>query len=184
MIGEGDLDLLWIAGFVSNVELAWEEPLLARFLNRLARFSRLIIFDKRGTGLSDRVSRSELPSLEERMDDVLAVLDAADSDRAAVMGHSEGGSLAVLYAATHPERVKALVTTGIFAKRSWSPDYPWAEKPVEREAYIEDWSEAGAPIPTSSGSRRARLAIRRSRRGSPPTSGRAPARAMPPRSCE
>ena len=137
MIGEGDLDLLWIAGFVSNVELAWEEPLLARFLNRLARFSRLIIFDKRGTGLSDRVSRSELPSLEERMDDVLAVLDAADSDRAAVMGHSEGGSLAVLYAATHPERVKALVTTGIFAKRSWSPDYPWAEKPVEREAYIE-----------------------------------------------
>ena len=137
MIGEGDLDLLWIAGFVSNVELAWEEPLLARFLNRLARFSRLIIFDKRGTGLSDRVSRSELPSLEERMDDVLAVLDAAGSDRAAVMGHSEGGSLAVLYAATHPERVKALVTTGIFAKRSWSPDYPWAEKPVEREAYIE-----------------------------------------------
>jgi class 3 adenylate cyclase len=136
VVGEGDLDLLWIAGFVSNVELAWEEPLLARYLNRLARFSRLILFDKRGTGLSDRVPRSELPSLEERMDDVLAVLEAAESERAAVMGHSEGGNLAVLYAATHPGRVDALVTTGIFAKRRWSPDYPWAETPEQRERYI------------------------------------------------
>jgi pimeloyl-ACP methyl ester carboxylesterase len=138
VIGEGDLDLLWIPGFVSNVELAWEEPLLARYLSRLARFSRLILFDKRGTGLSDRVPRDELPLLEERMDDVLAVLDAAGSERAAVLGHSEGGNLAVLYAATYPERVKALVTTGIFAKRRWSPDYPWAEKPEEREGYIEE----------------------------------------------
>ncbi len=136
MVGEGSLDLLWIAGFVSNVELAWEEPLLARYFNRLARFSRLILFDKRGTGLSDRVPRSELPSLEERMDDVLAVLEAAGSERAAVMGHSEGGNLAVLYAATHPERVDALVTSGIFAKRRWSPDYPWAETPEQRERYI------------------------------------------------
>ncbi|HEY6653378.1 MAG TPA: adenylate/guanylate cyclase domain-containing protein [Solirubrobacterales bacterium] len=138
MVGEGPLDLLWIAGFVSNVELAWEEPLLARYFNRLARFSRLILFDKRGTGLSDRVPRSELPSLEERMDDVLAVLEAAGSERAAVMGHSEGGNLAVLYAATHPERVDALVTSGIFAKRRWSPDYPWAETPEQRERYIAD----------------------------------------------
>jgi len=114
VIGEGDLDLLWIPGFVSNVELAWEEPMLARYLNRLARFSRLIIFDKRGTGLSDRVPRSELPTLEERMDDVVAVLEAAGSERAAVLGHSEGGSLAVLYAASYPERVIALATTGIF----------------------------------------------------------------------
>ena len=138
MVGEGPLDLLWIAGFVSNVELAWEEPLLARYFNRLARFSRLILFDKRGTGLSDRVPRSELPSLEERMDDVLAVLEAAGSERAAVMGHSEGGNLAVLYAATHPDRVDALVTSGIFAKRRWSPDYPWAETPEQRERYIAD----------------------------------------------
>jgi pimeloyl-ACP methyl ester carboxylesterase len=138
VVGEGPLDLLWIAGFVSNVELAWEEPLLARYFNRLARFSRLILFDKRGTGLSDRVPRSELPSLEERMDDVLAVLEAAGSERAAVMGHSEGGNLAVLYAATHPERVAALVTSGIFAKRRWSPDYPWAETPEQRERYIAD----------------------------------------------
>ena len=138
MIGEADLDLLWIPGFVSNVELAWDEPLLARFMNRLARFSRLIIFDKRGTGLSDRVPRSELPSLEQRMDDVLSVLDAAGSDRAAVMGHSEGGNLAVLFAATHPERVVALVTAGIFAKRRWSPDYPWAPTPDQRERDIEE----------------------------------------------
>jgi pimeloyl-ACP methyl ester carboxylesterase len=141
VIGEGDLDLLWVAGFVSNLELAWEEPLLARYLSRLARFSRLIMFDKRGTGLSDRVPRNELPSLEERMDDVLAVLEAAGSERAAVMGHSEGGSLALLYAATYPDRVAALVTTGIFAKRRWSPDYPWAERPEERERYIEGLEE-------------------------------------------
>jgi pimeloyl-ACP methyl ester carboxylesterase len=137
VIGEGDLELLWIPGFVSNVELAWEEPLLARYLNRLSRFSRLILFDKRGTGLSDRVPRDELPSLEERMDDVIAVLEAVGSRRAAVMGHSEGGNLAALYAATHPERVIALVTTGIFAYRKWAPDYPWAEKPEDRERYIE-----------------------------------------------
>jgi class 3 adenylate cyclase len=138
VVGEGDLDLLWIPGFVSNVELAWQEPLLARFMNRLARFSRLTIFDKRGTGLSDRVPRSELPTLEERMDDVLSVLDAVGSERAAMMGHSEGGNLAVLFAATHPERVVALVTAGIFAKRRWSPDYPWAPKPEERERDIEE----------------------------------------------
>ena len=138
VIGEGDLDLLWIPGFVSNVELAWEEPLLATYLNRLARFSRLILFDKRGTGLSDRVPRDELPSLEERMDDVLAVLEAAGSERGAVIGHSEGGSLAVLYAATYPDRVAALVTTGIFAKRRWTPDYPWAQKPEERMRYVDE----------------------------------------------
>ncbi len=137
VVGEGDLDLLWIPGFVSNVELAWDEPLLARYLERLARFSRLILFDKRGTGLSDRVPRDELPSLEERMDDVIAVLDVVGSERVAVMGHSEGGNLAVLYAATYPGRVVALVTTGIFAYRKWAPEYPWAEKPEERARYIE-----------------------------------------------
>jgi class 3 adenylate cyclase len=119
------------------VELCWEEPLLARFLDRLASFSRLILFDKRGTGLSDRVPEDALPTLEERMSDVLAVLDAAGSERAAVLGHSEGGSLAVLFAATYPKRTIALVTAGIFAKRIWSPDYPWAPKREERERYLE-----------------------------------------------
>ena len=97
----------------------------------------MILFDKRGTGLSDRVPRDELPSLEERMDDVIAVLDVVGSERVAVMGHSEGGNLAVLYAATYPGRVIALVTTGIFAYRKWAPEYPWAEKPEERARYIE-----------------------------------------------
>ena len=119
------------------MELCWEEPLLARFLTRLASFSRLILFDKRGTGLSDRVPEEALPMLEERIDDVLAVLDAAGSERAALLGHSEGGNLAVLFAATHPSRCTALVTAGIFAKRIWSPDYPWAPRPEERERYME-----------------------------------------------
>jgi pimeloyl-ACP methyl ester carboxylesterase len=137
VVGEGDFDLLWIHGFVSNIELAWEEPRLASFLSRLASFSRLIVFDKRGTGLSDRVPQDQLPTLEERMEDVSAVLDAAGSERTALFSHSEGGNLAVLFAATHPERTIALATAGIFAKRIWSADYPWAPKPEERAKDIE-----------------------------------------------
>lgn len=143
VVGDGPFDLLWIPGFVSNVELAWEEPLLASFLTRLASFSRLILFDKRGTGLSDRVPLDALPTLEERMEDLIAVLDAVGSERAALFGASEGGNLAVLFAATFPQRTVALVTAGIFAKRIWSPDYPWAQKPDERAAEIaameRDW---------------------------------------------
>ena len=143
VVGDGPFDLLWIPGFVSNVELSWEEPLLARLLMRLASFSRLILFDKRGTGLSDRVPLDELPTLEERMEDLTAVLDAVRSDRAALFGVSEGGNLAVLFAATYPERTLALVTSGFFAKRIWSPDYPWAQRPEERAAEIaameRDW---------------------------------------------
>ena len=138
MVGEGPLDLLWIAGFVSNVELAWEEPLLARYFNRLARFSRLILFDKRGTGLSDRVPRSELPSLEERMDDVLAVLEAAGLGAGRGDGSLRGREPRRPLRRDAPDRVDALVTSGIFAKRRWSPDYPWAETPEQRERYIAD----------------------------------------------
>jgi class 3 adenylate cyclase len=138
VVGDGPFDLLWIPGFVSNVELAWEEPLLERFLIRLASFSRLILFDKRGTGLSDRVPIDEMPTLEERMDDVIAVLDAVGSQRTALFSHSEGGNLAVLFAATFPQRTIALVTAGIFAKRIWSPDYPWAPTPEQRAAEIDD----------------------------------------------
>ena len=136
VVGEGPFDLLWIPGWVSNVELAWEEPLLAHFFERLARFSRLILFDKRGTGLSDRVPTDELPALDERLDDVVAVLDAVGSERAALLSHSEGGNLALLFAATFPDRTIALVTAGIYAKRLWSEDYPWAPTPEEREIEI------------------------------------------------
>src|SRR5947209_4018680 len=117
--GEGPLDLVYVPGWVSHVELAWEDPDYARFLRRLSSFARLITFDKRGTGLSDRVAEDQLPTLEMRMDDVRAVMDAVGSQRAALFGFSEGGNMCVLFAATYPERTSALVTFGCFAKRIW-----------------------------------------------------------------
>jgi len=143
VVGEGPFDLVWVPPWVSHVEEAWEEPATARFLTRLASFSRLIVFDKRGTGMSDRVPEDRLPTLEERMDDMRAVMDAAGSERAAVFGASEGGNMAVLFAATYAERAIALVTFAIFAKRVWSPDYPWAPTPEERARFFKviekDW---------------------------------------------
>jgi pimeloyl-ACP methyl ester carboxylesterase len=145
VVGGGPLDLIYVPGWISNVELNWEEPAHAHVLERLASFSRLILFDKRGTGLSDPVPLDRLPTLEERMDDVRAVLDAVDSRQAAVFGFSEGGLMSVLFAATYPERTTALALYGVFAKRIWSPDYPWAPKPEYREREIEElernWSE-------------------------------------------
>jgi pimeloyl-ACP methyl ester carboxylesterase len=135
--GDGPLDLVYVPGWISNVELNWDEPSHAHVLERLARFSRLILFDKRGTGLSDPVPLDRLPPLEERMDDVRAVLDAVNSQRAAVFGFSEGGLMSVLFAATYPERVTALALYGTFAKRIWSPDYPWAPKPEARARELE-----------------------------------------------
>ena len=138
VVGNGPRDLVYVPGWISNIELAWEEPSHAHVLERLARFSRLILFDKRGTGLSDPVSLDRLPPLEERMDDVRAVLDAVGSRQTAVFGFSEGGLMSVLFAATYPERVTALVLYGTFAKRIWSPDYPWAPKPDARAREIEN----------------------------------------------
>jgi pimeloyl-ACP methyl ester carboxylesterase len=110
VVGSGDLDLVFVPGFISNLDVAWEEPGMARFFSRLAAFSRLIMFDKRGTGLSDRVAG--IASLENRMDDVRAVMDAAKSERAALFGFSEGGAMSMLFAATYPERVRALIVYG------------------------------------------------------------------------
>src|SRR5262245_19960638 len=135
--GEGPLDLVYVPGWVSHLELRWEEPEHARFLNRLASFARLISFDKRGTGLSDRVPDDQLPSLETRMDDLRAVMDAVGSKRAALFGYSEGGNMCMLFAATYPERTVALVTYTCFAKRIWSPDYPWAPTPEARAKEYE-----------------------------------------------
>ena len=160
-MGEGPLDLVYVSGWVSHIEVMWEEPSLARFLRRLASFSRLILFDKRGTGLSDRVPSNELPTLEQRMDDLRAVLDAVRSERTALFGHSEGGTMSILFAASHPERTTALVTFGIFAKRVWSPDYPWAPTPEERQRWFEnlerDWGGAvdiATLAPSMAGDRR------------------------------
>lgn len=115
VIGDGPADLVFIPGFVSNLDLHWEHPAIADFFQRLARFSRLILFDKRGTGLSERVPSDRLPSLEERMDDVRAVLDAVGSERTSLFGISEGGPMSLLFAATHPERVERMVLYGTFA---------------------------------------------------------------------
>jgi len=108
VIGKGSLDIVFVMGWVSHLECFWEEPHFAAFLNRLASFSRLILFDKRGTGLSDRVPLSELPTLEQRMEDVHAVMDAAGSSRAVLIGVSEGGPMCSLFAATYPEKTTAL----------------------------------------------------------------------------
>ena len=124
------VDLVLAPGFVSQIENYWEQPDLARWLLRLGSFARVITFDKRGTGLSDRVA--ELPTLEQRMDDVRAVLDAIGSARAALFGHSEGGCMCIMFAATYPERTVALITYGAYAKRLRSDDYPWAPTREER----------------------------------------------------
>jgi class 3 adenylate cyclase len=141
VVGEGPFDLVYVPGWVTNLEYGWESPLVTRYYERLASFSRLILFDKRGTGLSDRVPISELPTLEQRMDDVRAVMDAVGSERAALMGHSEGGNMCVLFAATYPERTIALVTFGIYVKRIPSPDYPWAPTPEAREKWLRQLEE-------------------------------------------
>lgn len=135
VIGDGPFDLVHAPGWVSHLDYAWEEPAIARFYRGLASFSRLILFDKRGTGLSDRVSY--FPTLEQRMDDVRAVLDAVGSERAALFGASEGGSMSILFAATYPERTSALIGFGIFARRIWSEDYPWAPTPAQRQKFFD-----------------------------------------------
>lgn len=133
VFGEGP-DLVYVPGWVSNIEIMWEDPVLAGIVRRLARFARVITFDKRGTGMSDRVDEAALPALEERMDDVRAVMDAAGSERATILGHSEGGNLASLFAATFPERTAGLILVSSYAKRIRSDDYPWAPTLEEREA--------------------------------------------------
>jgi pimeloyl-ACP methyl ester carboxylesterase len=166
VVGDAPLDLVFVHGWVSNVEYGWEIPPLARFLDRLASFSRLIIFDRRGTGLSDRVSDSALPTLEQRIEDIRTVLDAVGSERAAIFGVSEGGNMSLLFAATYPERTVALVTFGIFAKRTWSPDYPWAPTPEQRQKDFESSSASGREGWTFRITRRARTlrSTHRSRR--------------------
>jgi DNA-binding winged helix-turn-helix (wHTH) protein/pimeloyl-ACP methyl ester carboxylesterase len=147
VVGEGPLDLVFVMGWVSNLEYFWLEPSFARFLARLASFSRLILFDKRGTGLSDPVPVSDLPTLEQRMTDVQVVLDAVGSRRAALLGVSDGGPMCALFAATYPERTSALVMIGTYAKRTRSADYPWAPTEEEYAVFLEeirkDW---GGPV--------------------------------------
>ena len=136
VVGSGPFDLVFVPGFISNLDLVWEEPSRARFFSRLASFSRLILFDKRGTGLSDRFSN--VASLEERMDDVRAVMDAVGSERAAIFGVSEGGAMSMLFAATYPARTQALVLYGTYGH------FPiWVLPPDKFRAFLDvverDW---------------------------------------------
>jgi pimeloyl-ACP methyl ester carboxylesterase/class 3 adenylate cyclase len=144
-VGQGPRDLVLVPGWVSNLDAFWEEPALARMLTRLASFSRLILFDKRGTGLSDRVN--DMPSLEVRMDDVRAVMDAVGSQRAALFGYSEGGTMCALFAATYPARASALIMEGAYARRASAPDYPWGPTREDFLAFADeverDW---GGPL--------------------------------------
>jgi class 3 adenylate cyclase len=177
VVGDGPVDLVLVPGFVSHLDLDWEEPRYAHFLGRLASFSRLIIFDKRGTGLSDRPGG--LPDLETRMDDVRAVLDAAGSEQAALFGYSEGGPMCVLFTATYPERTSSLVLYGTYAKRQDpDDDYPWASTPAERRAHAEEiernWgtdAHLGSMAPNADAALRAWWA-RRSRAAASPGAAR------------
>jgi pimeloyl-ACP methyl ester carboxylesterase len=151
--GEGPFDVVCVPGFVSHVELTWEVPGMAAFNRRLASFCRLIRFDKRGTGMSDRISG--VPTLETRMDDVRAVMDAAGSERAALIGVSEGGPMSVLFAATYPERAWALALCGTFARERWAPDYPFGLRDEEARADDEEiersWGTAEDAAATAQG---------------------------------
>ena len=143
VFGEGAVDLVFVPGFVSHIENYWDEPNFARWLRRLGSFSRVIMFDKRGTGLSDQVS--ELPGMDQRLDDVRAVMDEVGIERAAIFGISEGGSLATLFAATHPERSQALIIYGGFAQfSSWFPTQEALEGLIQ---YIDKNWGSGESMP-------------------------------------
>jgi pimeloyl-ACP methyl ester carboxylesterase len=147
VVGDGPVDLVLVHGWVCTFQPGWEHPKLAAFYRRLASMGRLILFDKRGTGLSDRVSPERLPDLETRMDDVRAVMDSAGSRRAALLGISEGGAMSTLFAATHPARTVALVLLGTFARELRAPGYPsgMREEDLRRRLALleeDDWASA------------------------------------------
>ncbi len=147
---------MWVPGWISHVEAAWDEPTMARFLERLATFSRLILFDKRGTGLSDRVPESELPPLETRIDDVRSVCDAIGSERMALLGVSEGAPMCLLFAATYRALTTAVIRFGGYARRQQASDYPWGASAEQQKAFLEeierDW---GGPVGLDSAAARA-----------------------------
>jgi class 3 adenylate cyclase len=141
--GDGPVDLVWIPPWISQVEYLWSEPAMAAVLERLKSFARVITFDRRGSGLSDPLIGA--PTIEEQMDDVLAVLDAAGSERAAIAATLEGGPMAAMFAASHPDRVSHLIMYATFARAVWAPGYDWAwpaeERKAKMDAAVEHWGE-------------------------------------------
>jgi len=145
VFGKGEVDLVIVPGWLSNIDTFWEEPSHVRFFNSLASFVRVILFDKRGTGLSDRVTES--PTLEERMDDVRAVLDAVGSQRAALLGYSEGGPMCALFSATYPERTQSLIMIGSYPRLMVADDYPWGRSIEDSEEFLNRLKrEWGGPV--------------------------------------
>ena len=152
VVGEGPIDLVYVPSWISQVEHYWEEPVVAGYFERLASFSRLILFDRRGSGLSDPVPSA--PTLEEQIDDVVAVMDAAVSEQAAIFALLDGGAMAALFAATHPERTNALVLYEAMPRMSWAEDYPWAPRREEREARLREgmnWGDGSSVAALSPG---------------------------------
>ena len=141
--GSGSADLVFIPGWISHLDVGPEDPGAARFATSLHRFARVVEFDKRGTGLSDRVPDDKLPTMEERMDDIRAVMDAVGLERASILGFSEGGALAMLFAATYPERTTSLVIWGSYPSMIKRPDYEWgmtqADLDLAAAAYLDRW---------------------------------------------
>jgi pimeloyl-ACP methyl ester carboxylesterase len=147
VVGEGPRDLVWVPGWISHIEAAWEEPTLARFFERLASFSRLILFDKRGTGMSDKVATSEMPTLETRMSDVLTVCQATGSERPFLLGVSEGAPMCILFAATYPSRTSGIILLGGFARETVAPGHPWGFSQADIDAFLaEIASDWGGPV--------------------------------------
>jgi pimeloyl-ACP methyl ester carboxylesterase len=136
VLGEGPFELVFVPQVISNVEIFWENPRWAGFMRELASFSRLVLFDRRGVGLSDRPSG--VPALEQRMDDVRAVMDAVGSERAALFGTGQDGAMAALFAATYPSRVATLVLFAVPPRGMWAPDYPWGRREDEARKLVEE----------------------------------------------
>jgi class 3 adenylate cyclase/pimeloyl-ACP methyl ester carboxylesterase len=136
--GRGDVDLVHVPGILASLEASWQDPRFERFHAALGRFARLIAFDKRGTGLSDRLPPDATPSLEDRIDDIRAVMDAVGSERAVIMGIADGGPVAMVFAATYPERTQALVLSATAARRTWASDHPWGVRPEQVASRLAD----------------------------------------------
>ena len=141
VVGEGERDILVTFGWIGSFQTAWDVPAHARWLERLTTLGRVIMWDKRGTGLSERVPADRLPTLEERMDDMRVVLDAAGSERAVAFGISEGGGLSALFAASHPDRATGLVILGGFARMVADEDYGWAPSREQSDAFTRQVGE-------------------------------------------
>jgi pimeloyl-ACP methyl ester carboxylesterase len=187
VVGDGPIDLVYTPGIWSNLEIMWEWPAWARYLNRLASFSRLILFDMRGVGLSDR--GPEPPVLELQMDDVRAVMDAAGSDTAAIFGGARGAAMTLLYAATYPERTRALVLYAPFAKTLRSPEWPFGRSEEEQQLFFDRFTrEMGTgenldlqgPSPTNGSSNGGRVS---SALGPRPVHGASWLKSSPPSMC-